>query len=115
MIREEYERLMEVFKDLPPDKLTVVDGLISQAAFMRVTLNRLQDTIKGAELTEAYQNGETQSGFKQSAELQAYNALVKNYSTIIRQLVQHIPKTADRPASNQLLALLEAKRKASVI
>ena len=110
LIREERQRLMEVFKGLPEDKLVVVAGLIDQAAFMRITLDRLQESIKGSELTEGYQIGPSQSGVKQSAELQGYNVMVKNYGTVIRLLLQHVPKRSDRQPDNQLMQLLKAKQ-----
>ena len=58
---------------------------------MRVTLEDLQEAINENGVTEEYQNGANQRGIKQSATLQSYNALIKNYASVIRTLSQLLP------------------------
>ena len=50
---------------------------------MKVTLEDLQEAINENGVTEEYQNGANQRGIKQSATLQSYNALIKNYASVI--------------------------------
>lgn len=68
--------------------------LIQNVAFMKVTLEDLQREINENGATDTYQNGANQWGVKQSATLQSYNALIKNYNTAIKTLSQFIPKQA---------------------
>ena len=58
---------------------------------MRATLEDLQEIINREGVVDEYKNGANQYGTKQSATLQSYNALVKNYTTVQRQLLQLLP------------------------
>lgn len=103
--------MMLVFDAIPLGQKAIADRLISRAAFMTVTLQRLEDSLNSSELVETYQHGESQTGIKQAAELQGYNALVKNYATVMRQLSGMVPKATEQKAtSNQLMELLQAKQ-----
>lgn len=73
------------------NKRSVCAGLIENSAFMRVTLEDLQEQISGGNLVDQYRNGENQFGLKQSANLQAYNALMKNYTVVMKQLLNMLP------------------------
>ena len=80
---------------------------------MRVTLDDLQEIIKTEGVVDTYQNGATQSGKKQSATLQSYNALIKNYNTVIKTLINLLPKepTASTEKGDKLLQFLQAHSK----
>lgn len=71
--------------------------LIQNAAFMRVALDDLQEIIAEQGPVEQYQNGANQYGTKQSAALQSYNSLVKNYAAVIKNLFGLLPPMK-RPA-----------------
>ena len=60
---------------------------------MKATLEDLQDEVNYGGLLDEYQNGSTQKGMKQSAALQAYNALVKNYTAVIKTLAGILQQT----------------------
>ena len=110
-IQKEIENMAEVFADIPSGQAAIAMRLIHRAAFMTVTLQRLEDSLNSSELVEVYQHGEAQTGVKQAAELQGYNALVKNYATVMRQLSGMVPKATEKKAtSNQLMELLQAKQ-----
>ena len=111
LIQQEIENLQAVFADIPAGQKAIANNLIDRAAFMTVTLRRLEESLNSSELVEVYQHGEAQTGVKQAAELQGYNALVKNYATVMRQLYAMIPKTAEKKAGgNQLMEILAAKQ-----
>ena len=97
-IRSEVLKLKRFYKDLPANKLFIAQRLIERAAFQRITLEDLEKEINETGVTEVYQNGEAQSGVKQSAAVQAYNAMYKNYQTTIRDLAAMVPemKTASK-------------------
>ena len=90
-IRDELDRLSELFADLEDDKRSLVGPLMQNAAFMRVTLEDLQEIIIEEGPTEVYTNGQHQEGVKQSAAVQAYNSLIKNYVSVIKSLGQYLP------------------------
>ena len=99
-IRREVKRLCAFYADLPEDRQTIARTLIEQAAFMRATLEDLQDEINLKGVSDEYTNGEHQRGVKATAEFKAYNTLVKSYTSVMKQLDKMLPKKA---ASNRLL------------
>ena len=58
---------------------------------MRITLDDLQKIISEQGPVEHYQNGANQFGLKQSAALQSYNVLVKNYASVIKTISGFLP------------------------
>lgn len=90
-IKEEQSKLLELFKNAPQNDLMMLMPLIQNASFMKVTLDDLQSAINEKGCAESYKNGENQFGIKQSAELQAYNTTIKNYSAILMKLFAVLP------------------------
>lgn len=90
-ISEEFNRISIYFEKLDENERAVIVPLIQNAAFMRVTLEDLQEIIAEQGPVEAYQNGANQSGMKQSAALQSYNSTVKNYAAVIKTLFGLLP------------------------
>ncbi len=105
-IKEEYERINCFFEDLKENEKNIIMPLIQNAAFMRVTLDDLQEIIANQGPVEQYMNGANQYGMKQSAALQSYNALVKNYAAIIKTLFGLLP-----PEKRATASLVEARTK----
>jgi len=90
-IKKEKNRLNRVFKELDKNKLLTVQSLIEKAAFMSVELEDLQETIKRDGVKMEYKNGQHQWGYKQSPEVEMYNSMIRNYTTIIKMLVDLAP------------------------
>ena len=88
----EIKRLNNLFKKMDSNTRKLVKALIENAAFMTITLQDLDKdiTIKG--YTEEYQNGENQFGTKKSTEMELYNTTIKNFSSIMKQLCDLLPK-----------------------
>lgn len=96
-ISKEVNRLKKLFTVIPKNTLQSVMSLISNAAFMAVTLEDLQKTINKEGAVSKYQNGENQWGTKKSPEVEIYNSMIKNHSSLIKQLTDLIPKPDDIP------------------
>ena len=90
-INNETKRLKKVFRGLDKNKRETVDSLIRSAAFMAVSLAELEDIINRNGYTVEYQNGANQSGTKQSDEVKTHIAMLKNYSSVIKQLCELLP------------------------
>lgn len=90
-IQEELTRLTLIFFDSDEDRLSAAAPLLQNCAFMKCELEDLQEVINAEGAVETYQNGEHQSGQKQSATLQAYNMLMKSYSGLMKTLVSLLP------------------------
>lgn len=95
-LKKEFDRIIVFFEDLSDNKKTVILPLIQNAAFMKITLEDLRELIQRDGVVDYYQNGANQSGLKQSAALQSYNALIKNYAAIIKSLCDYLPPQIQR-------------------
>lgn len=91
-VRKEFIRLKKIYKNMPPNQFAVTQGLIMQAARLRISLDDLWADIE--------ENGRTEM-FSQSAEADPYQrerpaakqfvAIDKNYQTIMKQLTDLCP------------------------
>ena len=90
-IEEELTRITARFSRADGNQKAIVTPLLQNAAFMKVTLEDLQEIINAEGVVDEYKNGQNQYGMKQSATLQSYNALIKNYASVIKTLAQILP------------------------
>ncbi len=102
LIEKEKKRLFSIFKDLPKNKKDTVSGLIDNAAFMSVQMQLMADRITEEGVTIKYQNGENQWGFKKSPDVETYNSFIKQYTTIIKQLVDMLPVEATKDIREEI-------------
>jgi hypothetical protein len=103
-ILKEIKRLNSIFNKVDKNKIKTVKSLIENAAFMTVTLEDLQKLINAEEgLISKYKNGENQYGTKKSPEVEIYNTMIKNFSTIIKQLTDLAPEGKSSGKTNELL------------
>lgn len=105
---KELTKLRKIFKDIEPDKAKIVEKLISNAAFMAESLDDLQDIIREKGFVEEYQNGANQFGVKKCSEVEIYNTMIKNYSSVIKQLVDLLPSGAGS-GGDELLDFISGK------
>ena len=63
---------------------------------MAASLYELRKIIDDKGYTEEYQNGANQKGVKKCSEVEIYNTMIKNYSSIVKQLTDLLPKEQSR-------------------
>ena len=102
-IKREYDKLKELYALLPPNKMDLIDPLLQNASFIKVTLEDLQTSINAEGSTDEYKNGANQYGRKASANLQAYTSLAKNYAGLIEKLEKMLPKESRHSALRDLI------------
>lgn len=108
--KKELNKLRRIFKGIEKNKKDLVEQLMENAAFMAVELKKLQEHIAEHGCTEEYQNGENQRGKKKSSEVEVYNTMIKNYTTIIKQLTELLPKGIGSEADELLEFIGGGKR-----
>ena len=59
---------------------------------MAASLYELRQIINVKGYTEEYQNGANQKGVKKSSEIEIYNTMIKNFSAVMKQLTDLLPK-----------------------
>lgn len=98
-IKEELTRLQLKFELADLNQRDMLGPLLQNAAFMKVTLEDLQEIVNKEGVVDYYQNGANQHGQKQSATLQSYCNLVKQYASIMKTLSALLPpEKKERPS-----------------
>ena len=92
LIKSEIDRLTGIFGGLTDDQLVVADNLIQEAAFVKIALKGLKDEINKDGPVEMFTQGPN-SYKRQHPALSGYNALVKNYTVVIKHLIEMIPES----------------------
>lgn len=87
----EYDRLAELYRDIPESNRQLVDGLLVQASRLKASLDALWENIQ--------QNGETEMVIVKGeartvkrAEAELFTARDKSYQSIIKQLNELLPE-----------------------
>lgn len=102
-VAKEKARLLEIFKDLEPNKLKTCHALIDRAAFITVSLQDLEEMLNETGWVEYYQNGENQSGLKKAAAADVHISLTKNLNAIVKQLLELVPPAQKESRLNALM------------
>lgn len=90
--KSEITRLTEIYKDLPFNVFAVAQGLIVQAARLRVRLDQLWEDIQKNGETELFSQSEKTDPYeRERPSARLYTATDKNYQAIIKQLNELTP------------------------
>jgi hypothetical protein len=110
-MKKEVSRLKKVFAALSDEERAVCDGLIVQAARLRVLLDDAWEDISEKGDVEMFtQSAEAPPYERLRPVAQIYNTRDKNYQTIIRQLLDRLPQGSKDAAEDILRFALGAKK-----
>ena len=88
----EIDRLTTIYKGLPPNQFAVAQGLIVQAARLRVRLDALwADIVENGETEKFTQSEKTDPYERERPAARLFTATDKNYQAIIKQLNELTP------------------------
>lgn len=91
--KSETARLRRLYKDLAKNRKAVAEGLIIQAARIRVRLNELNADIEENGLTELFSQSDKMEPYMRERPAAAlFIKLDKNYQQIIKQLSDMLPE-----------------------
>jgi hypothetical protein len=91
---KQIKKLKTTFKLLGGDRMTIGLSLIKEASFMGETLGKLKEIIEKS-VVEEFKQGKQQFMREQPA-LRSYNALIKNYQSIMKQINDLLPDSSKR-------------------
>ena len=95
-VSKEVHRLREIFADMPKDNLQMVDGLIVEAADLRVRLEDIRKDLDENGYDEMFSQSEHQEPYeRERPQARRYIAMNKNYQSIMKQLGDYIPKKTE--------------------
>lgn len=93
----EYERLSVLYQNIPANKRELVDGLLWQAARLRVSLDDLWEDIKVNGNTEMFKQANDGVEFpRERPESKIFATRDKNYLATIRKLDELLPAQVNR-------------------
>ncbi|MCC2412610.1 MULTISPECIES: hypothetical protein [Bacillus cereus group] len=99
-VNKEIRRLKRIYKELPKDTLMVVEGLIVEAADLRVRLEDIRKDLDENGYDEMFSQSENQEPYERERPAsRRYISMNKSYQTIMKQLGDYIPKKTPEPKS----------------
>lgn len=110
-VKKEINKLTKIFEKIDQNTYEIAKNLIDEAAFMSVTLKENRQYIEEHGVKELYMNGKGQFGYKESVESKNYNTMIKNYSSVIKQLIDFLPKEEKKNAGEDLLKFIASGKK----
>lgn len=106
LIKKEMRKLNKFFKNIPKDKQEMIQGLKEQAAFMYATLMELQEIINDEGPVELFEQGK-QRLLREHPASKTYNTMIKNYSSVIKQLIDMLPKEDAKSTEDEFVKFIQ--------
>lgn len=112
-IRAEKNRIAKIYKNINMDKdiTKVLDGLISDAAFMRVSLEEVKLKLIKEGMMEKFVNG-SQEFMREKPEAKLFLNFMKQYSNTMKQLIDLMPVQVKDEEQNELLQFFQSGKDA---
>ncbi|WP_122639848.1 MULTISPECIES: hypothetical protein [unclassified Romboutsia] len=104
-IKTEINRLKKIYKDFPKEKVKVLEGLIQEAAFMKISLEEMREDLLTNGLTEIFEQG-SQSFDRERPQVKIYTTFMQRYSRVMKQLIDLLPEEEKKEEADELLAFL---------
>lgn len=90
--QSELKRLNKIYQNIPKNQFAVVQGLIAEAARLRVRLNQVWEDLQTNGETELFsQSPNTEPYERERPASRIYTATNKSYQSIIKQLTDLCP------------------------
>lgn len=105
-VESEVKRLTELYKNLPPKKLAIAEGLILQAARLRVRLNNLWADIEAKGEVELFTQSEKTEPYERERPCaRLFTTTDKNYQSILKQLADLLPAEGSESIAEKMKKL----------
>ena len=99
-IKKEISRLSRIFTKIDKKGKAVIDGLIKRAAYMRITLEDMEEDLDTNGFTEMFSQSEKLDPYERERPVaRLYNSMNKNFQSIMKQLSDFLPKDDGKPTS----------------
>lgn len=105
--KKDLGRFAATFNAAPTERRDLCLQLILNAVFMEEQLTKLQVEIRANGVVSEYKTGENQYGIRKSPEVDVYNAMIKNYTSVIKQLGDLLPEAP--PPADELTQFLKTR------
>ena len=105
-IKQEVNRLKKLYKEFPREKSKILEGLINEAAFMKLTLESLREDLNKNGLTELFEQGE-QAFNRERPEAKQYTTFIQRYSQVMKQLIDLLPSEVKKQEEDALMEFVK--------
>lgn len=110
--KAEIARLKKIFKNISPDKMKLCEGLIRQAARLRVLLdNGYNDIMTHGDVEMFSQSPDTDPYERERPAARLFNSRDKNYQTTIKLLLDLLPDQEKSDAANDIMKFAMSGRR----
>jgi deoxyadenosine/deoxycytidine kinase len=106
--KRELNKFKKIFANMPEDKKKINDSLFERAVFMREKLKDMEQRIDADGVIVEMPQGNYKIE-RAHPLISQYNAMVKNYSAVIKQLCEQLPPTDADRVGETLLAFATKK------
>lgn len=108
-IKQEINRIKKLYKDFPKEKSKVLEGIINEAAFIKVSLEELRDNLLKNGFTEVFEQGEQRFN-RERPEVKIYTTFIQRYSNVMKQLIDLLPVEVKKEEADELLEFLRRNK-----
>ncbi|HBG5343083.1 TPA: hypothetical protein KQG29_000414 [Clostridioides difficile] len=108
-IKQEVSRLKKNYKDLEKEKVKILDGLVNEAAFLKVSLEETREILTKEGLTEIFKQGK-QEFERERLQVKIYLNFMKLYSSVMKQLIDIIPSEIKQEEEDELIEFIKKGR-----
>lgn len=91
-VKEERERLLEVFSGMDESRKAIVQGVIDEAAFQRISLQELRNEIREHHEVELFHQGKEEPYLRETPCSKKYEARAMTYLKYKNLLLAQLPK-----------------------
>ncbi|HBF1685096.1 TPA: hypothetical protein KNS66_003525 [Clostridioides difficile] len=108
-IKQEVSRLKKNYKDLEKGKNKILDGLVNEAAFLKISLEETREILTKEGLTEIFKQGK-QEFERERLQVKIYLNFMKLYSNVMKQLIDIIPSDMKQEEEDELIKFIKKGR-----
>ena len=98
--------MRQILSKVPEDKKAIAGRLADELIFMQETLSDLRDQIRESGAVEHFKQGK-QEFDRVSPAMSTYNSTLKQYSTLMKQLTDLLPKDEQIQKANAVYEFLK--------
>lgn len=104
------KELRKIFERTKNNKSKLALSLLDKAEFMNETLKELEAKVKleGAVTTMCQGSYDIK---RENPALKSYNATIKNYASVVKQIVDLLPESENKQAGEDLLKFIASGKK----
>ena len=107
--KREKARVRRICRDMEPSLLKAAEGLIQEAAFMRVTLEELRQVIDAEGILDVFEQG-GDIIVRRHPAVKAYASMVQRYCTTSKLLTSLLPD-GGHDVEDELMAFVKRQRR----